>query len=172
MARDLVASPRVQFTIEQRLSGSPSAVEAVLLDPAFVVARAVLPKLGDPELVDATRDGDHARQLIRFRFVGDLSPAVTAVIDPARLTWVDEATYDLAKHAAEHRIVPDHYADRLSCSYRATLEPTGDGSRRVLDGSLKVRMLLVGGKVEQAIVSGLRENAAAEATLIDDWLRH
>jgi len=35
---------------------------------------------------------------------------------------------------------------------------------------VKVRMLLVGGKVEGAIVSGLREYAVPEAELLNDWL--
>jgi len=176
MARNLLARVRhnlggVQFTIEQQLTGTPPAVEAVLLDPAFVGARASLPKLGDPELLENTRDGDHAHQRIRLRFTGDLSPAVTAVIDPMRLTWVDDALYDLTAHSSEHRIVPDHYADRLACTYRADLEASADGTRRVLSGTVKVRMLLVGGKVEGAIVSGFREHAAAETVLIDEWLR-
>jgi len=160
----------VQFTIEQQLAGSPRAILDVLLDPAFVAARAALPKLGDAELLECTRDGDHAHQRIRLRFTAHLAPAVTAVIDPNRLTWVDDASYDLATHTAEHCIVPDHYADRLACSYRATLEEAGDGSRRVLSGTVKVRMPLVGGKVERAIVSGLTEHATAEAALITEWL--
>jgi hypothetical protein len=99
-----------------------------------------------------------------------LAPAVTAVLDPNRLTWVDAATYDLGAHVAEHRVVPDHYADRLQCSYRATIEPVAGGSRRVLAGTVKVRMPLVGGRVERAIVSGLSEHAAAEAELLDEWM--
>lgn len=160
----------MQFTIEQALSGSPRAVEDVLLDPAFVTARAALPKLSDPELLEWTRDGDHAHQRIRFRFTEHISGAVAAVVDPERLTWVDDATFDLAAHIAEHRIVPDHYADRLASSYRATITADGAISRRVLTGSVKVRMPLVGGKVERVIVSGLTEYAEAEATLINEWL--
>jgi Protein of unknown function (DUF2505) len=160
----------VDFTIEQHLAGSPPAVEGVLLDPTFVAARTALPKLGDAELVDESRDGDHARQQIHLRFTGDLAPAVTAVIDRGKLTWVDDATYDLVAHTAEHRVLPDHYADRLSCTYRASITADGAGSRRVLAGSLKVRMMLVGGKVEGAIVGGFRDYAAAEAVLLDSWL--
>ena len=160
----------MQFTIEQQLAGSPRAVEDVLLDPAFVARRAALPKLGDAALLECTRDGDHARQRIRLRFTAHLAPAVTAVIDPERLTWVDEATYDLAAHTAEHRVVPDHYADRLASSYRATLAEDGAGSRRILEGTVKVRLPLVGGKVERAIVSGMSEHATAEAALINEWL--
>jgi hypothetical protein len=157
--------------MEQALAGAPAAVESVLLDRAFVVARAVLPKLGEPELLECTRDGSHARQRIRLRFTAPLSSAVTAVIDPTRLTWVDDATYDLTDHTAEHRVIPDNYADRLECGYRVSIQPTGDGSQRVLTGRVKVRMLLVGGKVESAIVSGLREHAEAESALINEWLR-
>ena len=68
-------------------------------------------------------------------------------------------------------LVPaDHYADRLSCTYSSVLATADAGTLRTLRGSLKVRMLLVGGKVEGAIVSGLREHAAGEAALLDDWL--
>jgi hypothetical protein len=120
----------MQFTIEQQLAGEPAAVEAALFDPAFITARAGLPKLGDAELLESSR----------------------------------------VAHVAEHRVVPDHYADRLQCSYRATIEPVPGGSRRVLAGTVKVRMPLVGGRVERAIGSGLAEHAAAEAALLDEWL--
>jgi len=160
----------VDFTIDQQLAGTPEAVQDLLLDPAFVAARAGLPKLGGSELLDATRDGERAQQRIRFRFTGDLAPAVTAVIDRDRLTWIDEAIYDLAAHSAEHRIEPDHYAARLSCRYTETIAADGEGTLRRLSGAVKVKMVLVGGKVEGAIVGGLRDYAAAEALLIDDWL--
>jgi hypothetical protein len=160
----------MDFTIEQRLAGSPHAVIDTLLDPAFAVARAALPKLGGAELLDLHRDGKTAHQRVRMRFTGDLAPAVTAVIDPERLTWVDDAEYDLEAHEARHTIEPDHYADRLSCSYTATVTPADTGSRRVLRGVLRVRMPLVGGRVERAIVSGLGDYAGAEAELLDTWV--
>lgn len=156
--------------MEQALTGAPAAVESVLLDPAFVSARAGLPKLGEPEHLECTVDAGHAHQHIRLRFTAPLSGAVTAIIDPKRLTWVDDATYDLVAHTTEHRVIPDNYADRLECRYRASIEPTVGGSRRTLTGIVKVRMMLVGGKVEGAIVSGLREHAEAEAGLINEWL--
>ena len=160
----------VDFTIEQQLAGTPAAVIDVLLDPAFVDARAALPKLGDAELLELTRDGESARQRVRLRFTAELAPAVTAVVDRDRLTWVDVATYDLAGHRAEHTIEPDHYADRLSCSYSDVVTPADGGARRVLGGSLRVRMPLVGGRVERAIVSGLRDYAVAETALLNAWL--
>ncbi|MEZ5204214.1 MAG: DUF2505 family protein [Acidimicrobiales bacterium] len=46
----------------------------------------------------------------------------------------------------------------------------GDGSERIVSGELKVRALLVAGKVEQAIVDGLAEYLAAEAPAVDRYL--
>jgi hypothetical protein len=158
----------VDFTIEERLAGRLDHVVETLLDPGYVAARADLPKLGDPELVELTRDGDRARQRVRLRFTAPLSAAVLAVVDPDKLTWVDDATWDLAARRAEHTIVPEHYRDRLRCTYVETLTPTDEGgTRRVLSGMLRVKVMLVAGKVEHAIVSGLREYATAETALLD-----
>ena len=161
----------MDFALEQQLDGSPERVLDLLLDGAFLAARAGLPKLGGSELIELSRDTTSARVRVRMRFTGDLAPAVTRVVDPAKLTWIDDATFMLASRRATHEIRPDNYADRLSCRYDDALHDDGGGTRRVLSGTVKVRALLVGGRVEGAIVSGLREYAAAEATLLDEWLR-
>ena len=94
--------------------------------------------------------------------------AALAVIDPTKLTWIEQLDFDLDRATATHAgCVPDHYADRLTCSGRYTYLADGDRAHPArLDGELKVRMPLVGGKVEGALVSGLREHAAAEQALI------
>ncbi len=160
----------MNFRIEQRLAAPVDAVEGALVDANFIAATAELPKVGGAELLDQERDGDRVRQRIRYRFTGELSSAVTAVVDRDRLTWIDESDYDLTAHGSEHRIVPDHYGNRLQASYSVRLEPDGDGTRRVAEGTVKVRMPLVGGRVEKAIVSGLEEHAEAEAALLDRWV--
>ena len=52
---------------------------------------------------------------IRYRFSGDLSSAATAVLDPEKLTWVEESHHDLAARTVRFELHPDHYADRFSC---------------------------------------------------------
>jgi Protein of unknown function (DUF2505) len=162
---------RMDFQLAQQLSGSVDAVAAALLDPEFLAASAHLPKVGGADLLEERRDGDVVHRRIRYRFTAELSSAVKRVVDPDKLTWVDESTYDLATHRGEHRIVPDNYGDRLQASYDESLTADGpDRSRRTATGSVKVRMPLVGGRVERAIVSGLEEHAAAEADLLNRWL--
>lgn len=160
----------MRFRIEQRLPASVEAVEAALLDPAFLDELARLPRLGRPELVADQRDEDLVEREIRYRFAGELSGAVTAVVDPDRLTWIEESQLDRATHVTQWVIRPDHYADRLRCSGTFTLIADGEATRRVAEGELKVSFPLVGGRVERAIVSGMEEHAAAEAAALADWL--
>jgi hypothetical protein len=160
----------VKFRIDQHIPAPLSDVEAALLDRDFIAATAELPKLGAPEVLENARDGDRAHQRVRYRFTAQLSGAVTRVIDPGKLTWVDDARYDLTTHTSRHRILPDNYADRLQASYDVTLEPLGGSTRRLVAGELTVHVPLVGGRVERVIVDGLEEHADAEAALLGGWI--
>lgn len=161
----------MRFRLEQFLPGPPEAVEAALLDPGFIERLASLPNLGRPELVDQRTDGDLVVQQVRYAFAGDLSPAVTRFVDPARLTWVESTTYDRRTHVADFEILPDHYANRLTCRGRFRMvEEAGQATRRTAEGDLSVHIPFVGRKAEQAIVSGLADHARLEAETLADWL--
>jgi hypothetical protein len=109
---------------------------------------------------------------VKYAFTGEVSSAVRRVVDPARLTWVEESTLDRRTHRTTWRIVPDHYRNllRAAGTFELTQE-TAERTRRTTEADLKVTVPLVGGKVEQAIVSGLREHAEREEQVLDDWLR-
>ena len=163
----------MDFAIEQRVPAPRAAVEAALLDPAFLARLAELPKLGGAELLSQERNGSVTVQRVRYRFTGELSSVVRRAIDPARLTWVEETRFDADAHRSDITIVPDHYADKLRCSMVAVFEEAGaDASVRRTRGQIKVPVPLVGGKVEAAIVSGLREHASRETELLAEWLAH
>lgn len=160
----------MQFRLEQRVTASLHAVETALLDPAFLECLGRLPNLGRPELLRREEDGDLVNLDVRYAFAGELSSAVTAVVDRERLTWVDEAVFDRSTHRSRHRIVPDHYGNRLTCAYATTLVQDGATVVRVAEGELGVRFPFVGGKVERAIVSGMTDHARHEAAALAAWL--
>jgi hypothetical protein len=129
-----------------------------------------LPKLGSADVVGHSRAGDVVSVQVRYLFQAELSGAVTKVVDPTKLTWVEESECNLAAHHTVCAIKPDNYANLLSGEYEATVTAAGDGSLRTVTGTLKVHVPLVGGKVERAIVGGLKENATAQTSLLADWL--
>lgn len=160
----------MRFEMDQRFESPADAVTAAYADAELYPTLVGLPKLGGIEVLDRTADHATARLRIRFAFTGDLPAAVTAVVDPKRLTWVQETVHDLAAGTTTFTLLPDHYPDRLRASGTFRVQGRGEGSRRRIAGELKVRAPLVGGRVEQAIVSGLAEYLAAEAPAVDRYL--
>jgi hypothetical protein len=160
----------MRFTLEQTLPGRVDDVLATLLDPAFLACLGDLPNLDKPEILDQVRDGERVVQRVRYRFTGSLSPAVTRVIDPAKVTWVDETTYDLGTRSATFRVLPDHYAGKLRCEGAYTFTERGETTVRRSEGDLVVKAPLVGRIVERAILGGLRDHFATESDLLAEWL--
>ena len=156
----------MRFRLEQRFSAPVDAVEAAFLDPALLAELANLPQVGRPELLSSRSDGDAVIREVRYAFTGQLSPAVTRVVDPDRLTWVEHSEFDRSAHRGVLRVRPDHYADRFTCSATVAFDPAGAGTVRVVEGDLRVRFPLVGAAVERAIVGGLRDHAAAEERVV------
>ncbi len=162
----------MRFRLQQRFDHPLADVESALVDPDFLGTAGAVAELGFPQLLDQRQDGEVVHRRVRYRFAGPLSASVTAVVDLDRLTWVEESTLDLRRHHGDHRVVPDHYGERLRCMFTTRLEAgTGGGTERVAEGDLRVRFPLVGGKVERAVVSGLAQRAELEAAVVARWLR-
>jgi hypothetical protein len=157
--------------VEQRFAADADAVARTYADPTLYAGFVGLPKLSEPEVLRHEVDGDLVTLELRYRFIGDLSPAARAVIDPQRLTWVERATHDLAQRTTRFTMVPDHYRDRFRCHGTYRFEPAGDGAcRRVAEAELSVKALLVAGAVESAIVSGLEEHLRDEVPIVERFL--
>jgi hypothetical protein len=161
----------MRFAIEQRFSADVDAVARAYADPALYAAFVDLPKLTRPEVVGHEVDGDSVVIRVHYRFGGDLSPAARAVIDPGRLTWVEQSTHDLARRHTTFTLIPDHYGDRFRCTGSYHFEPTEGGCRRRGEGDVRVKALLVAGAVEGAIVSGLEEHLVDEVPVVEAFVR-
>ena len=160
----------MRFELTQRFTHLPREVDEAYADPTLYPTLVGLPKLGHIEVLEHQRKGDIARFAIRFAFIGDLPGAVTAVVDPERLTWVQQSEHHLDRRVTTFRLLPDHYPDRLSASGRVEVTSGDGGAQRVVAGELKVKAPLVAGRVENAIVSGLEEYLVAEAPAVDRFL--
>jgi hypothetical protein len=158
----------MHFQLEQLIAGPVGSVARLYSETRFYEQLGELPNLGRPEVLDRYQDGSVVHLAVRFRFTGKLSPAVTRVVDPARLTWVEESDHDLERHTVTFHMKPDNYADRLRFEGSSRFEATGDGrTRRRAEGDVTVRVPIVGRAVEGAIVSGLRDHLAAEVEVVE-----
>ncbi len=163
----------MHFELTQRFAAPVDEVAHAFCDPGFYEALAELPRLGRPEVL--SREAEEARVVmrVRYRFTGDRSPAARAVLDPAKLTWVEEATHDLAARNVTFTLHPDHYADRFASHGRYRFgDAPGEvtATDRFATGQVKVRAPFVGSTVERAIVSGLKEHLGEEVEVVERWL--
>jgi hypothetical protein len=164
----------MRFELVQHVHAPIEAIEEALVDPRFLDALAGLPKLGRPKLLDQRQTGDRIFQRVRYDFEGDLNATVRAFIDPSKLSWVEESTQDRASHLTDIAIVPDNYTSIFAFSGQTRLEPgSAPGTTvRTTTGEVTVRVPLVGGKAEAAIISGLCEHSEREEAVLNDWLSH
>jgi hypothetical protein len=162
----------VHFELVQQFHVPLPAVEAAYVDPGFLRYLGQLAELGEPELLEQQDRGGELWQRVHYAFKGDLSGAVKAVVDPRHLTWVEESTLDRANHSTTFVIRPDRYAGLLDASGQVTLAPdgAGEGTIRRMAGDLTVHVPFVGHKVEDVIVSGLREHAVQEVGALERWV--
>ena len=160
----------MRFTVEQRFATGADETARAVTEPDLYAGFATLPKVSVPDVLACDRDGDLVRLRIRYRFAGQLSSAARAVIDPAKLSWVDESVHDVARRHVRFVLRPDHYAERFRCSGEYRIEPVDDGCRRHATIDVKVSAPFVGGAVERAVASGLREHLADETEVVEAYL--
>ena len=160
----------MRFAFEQRFSAPPDLVAAAYADPGLYETFERLPKMEVLEVLDHRRTGSTVHLRVRSRFAAELPSAARRILDPAKLTWVEESTHDLDGLTVSFRLLPDHYGDRMQASGSYRFDARPEGSIRRTQGDVKVSYPLVGGTVERALVAGLGEHLQHEVPVVEQWL--
>ena len=163
----------MRFRIEQRFRVGVADVGRALISVNYLTtAMAELPDIGRPEVRNHRVVGDTTHLALEYQFGGSLPSVARRVIDPAKLTWIEETTIDASQWTAAFTMTPTHYASFFRCRGTWQLVERAGQTIRVIEGELKVNspVPFVGGQVEKAIVSGLRERLALEPPLLERWV--
>ena len=163
----------MRFRIEQRFRASVADVGRALSSVGYLTtAMAELPDIGRPEVRSHRVVGDTTHLELEFQFGGSLPSVARRVIDPSKLSWIEETSIDASRWTAVFTMTPTHYSSFFRCTGTWQLVERPGETTRVIEGDLKVNSPLpfVGGQVEKAIVSGLRERLAKEPPLLERWV--
>jgi hypothetical protein len=158
--------------MQQAVAVPPARAMAAYGSPAFYQGRSARDDIAVREVVGREASGDRIMLKVRFAFTGSVSPAVRAVVDPAKMSWITQTEILLAEGRSSWVVLPDHYPDRLSASgvYRFEEGDAGPGTCDVeVEGDLKVRVPIVGRSVEKVIVGDLQAYIADEVAGIAHW---
>jgi hypothetical protein len=162
----------VKFSIREAVAVPPERAMAAYGSPSFYEGRAARDDIEVREVVRHEATPGRVLLEVRFAFTGSLSPAVRAVVDPGKMSWITRTELLLAEGRSSWTVLPDHYPDRLSASgtYRFEEAASGPGACDVeVEGDLRVRVPIVGRSVEKVIVGDLRAYIADEVADIAVW---
>lgn len=160
----------MHFTLEHRFGAPVDVVERASNADDYQERLSDLPNLGERKVTKLDRHPDGSIDRVTHYRLGSQLPApVVAVIGPAA-TWDEVATFDPNAHRWSFEIRPHVLGGRIDCKGQYTFEPDGEGTKRIVEIDLKVKVPLVGGRVEREIGKGLRETMDAEARILSEYL--
>ena len=106
----------VKFSIRQAVAVPPARAMAAYGSPAFYEGRPARDDIEVREVVRHEATPDRVLLEVRFAFTGSVSPAVRAVVDPGKMSWITRTEILLAEGRSSWTVLPDHYPDRLSAN--------------------------------------------------------
>jgi hypothetical protein len=161
----------VEFERAHDFDGTVEAVAQIMSDPQFQTALE-LPDLSRPTVVAHDVDGSTHRLTLRYQYVGQLDPVAQKIVGARAISWVQDLRLDVTTGGGMLTFTADGVAGRADGSATVTITSTGDGScRRRIRGEFRVRIPLVGGKAERAIVPGLERRLDVEAAAVTAALK-
>ncbi len=160
----------MRFSLEHRFDAPVDVIEKASNDPAYVERLSDLPNLGERRVTtfDEHEDGSIDR-VVHYKLGSQLPAPVVAVIGSAA-TWDEVAHFDPSSHEWTFEIRPNVMKGRIDARGRYRFVPDGAGTKRTVEVDLKVKVPLVGGRVEREMGKGIKETLEAEARLLTEFL--
>jgi hypothetical protein len=160
----------VKFRLDHTFDAPLDAVEAAMVDPAFLEGTR-LPDVGPPKVLSRAEDGDTVTLRVSYHYTGSLDSLARRVLRTSDVNWVQETVLDRQTHRTTFTVIPKVYPERFQCGGEMQLTDSANGVERVIDGELKIKVPIFGGRAEGLIVPGLRSRMNREAELLDEWLK-
>lgn len=142
----------VKLFVESDLSFDPATAWAIFESEAF---ESRLEETTDLvcEVLEESNEGDIRIKKLRYVSKRDLPRLVAKALGSKSLTYLQTNRFDPATSRLDWSVELPVMKDRISVGGTTTISATPTGSRRVVDGEISVRVRLVGGQIEKAVVA-------------------
>lgn len=140
-------------------------------EEAFNVALCHAVKL-DRKTLKFERSGSRIVRHVHVEPQGREIPApVAKVLGHSRFAYVDELEFDLATNQGSWKILPSIFPDKVTAGGTLRFADQGGAARRIVDGSVEVRVFGIGGIVERFICADAEKSYADAAEFTRRYLR-
>lgn len=161
----------MDFEISHSFPRDADAVAAAILDEDYQRSLADVESLKERELLtqEERPDGTIVRRT-RCVLDIDIKGAARGFIGDGEPAWIEVATWYPDRSEWKWSIEPEIAEHLLEAKGEILIRGDGDKATRVIEGHVKVKVPLYGGKVEGWIVDGLEHAYAEEAERLQAWL--
>lgn len=160
----------MRFSLEHHFDAPVDVVETASNDTAYQDRLANLPNLGERNVTKLDHHPDGSIDRVTHYKLGSQLPAPVVAVIGSAATWDEVATFDPGKREWTFRIRPQVLAGRIDCKGLYRFVPDGDRTKRIVEVDLRVKVPLVGGRVEREIGKGLKETMDAEARILSEYI--
>lgn len=160
----------MKFSFEHQLPTEPERVVAALTNQSFWELLASEPLSARPELVEIRTTDESILTVVRFQLVDDLPKEAARFIDPSSVTWVQETLWRPADYTAELKFIPNQAKELLHAVARINLVANSNGTQRAISGDLRIRIPLVGSKIEPPLISHIASYVDDESRILEQFL--
>ena len=137
----------MKFRLEHAFDAPIDAVETAMVDPEFLESTR-LPDVGPPKVLSREEDGDTVTLRVSYHYTGSLDSLARRVLRTSDVAWVQETRLDRSSHRTTFTVIPKVHAERFQCGGSMQLTEAGAATQRVIDGELKIKVPIFGGRAE------------------------
>ncbi len=159
----------MKLELRHRFPVPPETAWRELFGEAYEAAVSAEAKLQRTVLEDS---GEGPRRHRRIHVLPDqrLPAAVAKVIGSDRFSYVLDEQHDRDADRMDFTVTPDGLADRVFVRGSWTLTPVDEGCERHVTIEIKVKVPVIGGRIEQQIGADLQESYESAAHFARAWL--
>ena len=125
----------------------------------------------DREVVEEHEEGEVLVRRLRFTPHQELPSAAASLLGATKLVYEQENRYDRGSKVLHWRVEPTILPGKLDASGTVEVVAVGDGQceQRVM-GEIKVNVMMIGGRIEKAVVAEVEKSWTRTAEVCRAWL--
>lgn len=146
-------------------------IGAAYFDPDHLAAQDVVGQLGERTVTESREDDATRFCSWSVRSLRPLPALVKPFVEGGRLRYVETMTWRKRDHEIDMTIVPQLGGGRVQISAVYTFTQVGEGKvRRRYKGTIEVKVSLLSGKIERAILGEIEKGMASMSECTQTWL--
>jgi hypothetical protein len=122
------------------------------------------------EVLEERREGPVSIRRVRITPDRELPGPVASLLGSKKLIYEQENRWDEEKRVLHWRVVPTFLPGKLDAAGTMTVRPSGSGCEQVVDGSITVKVMLIGPRIEQGVVDEVSKSYERAAATCRRWL--